>query len=188
MMEKLSDIRNNELKILYKRRSVRDYSNKPIPKEILNEVIAAGQMSPVALGKFENYHIQVINSNKVKEIIERGVSEGSGREVHPLYNAPSMMVVAVKPNGDTIGNAEYASAAMIIHNMVLAAEALGLGACYIWGAIRSTQDNGEVQAAIDLPEGYHAVGSLVLGYPADEESISETREFKERFSVGFVEG
>lgn len=188
MMEKLSDIRNNELKILYERRSVRDYSNKPIPKEILNEVIAAGQTSPVALGKFENYHIQVINSNKVKEIIERGVSEGSGREVHPLYNAPSMMVVAVKPNGDTIGNAEYASAAMIIHNMVLAAETLGLGACYIWGAIRSTQDNGEVQAAIDLPEGYHAVGSLVLGYPADEESISETRAFKERFSVGFVEG
>ena len=99
-----------------------------------------------------------------------------------------MIIVAVRPNGDTIENAEYASAAMIIHNMVLAAEALGLGACYIWGAIRSTQDNAEVQAAIDLPEGYQAVGSLVLGYPADGEAIIKAREFKERFSVGFVEG
>lgn len=188
MMEKLNDIRNNELKILYERRSVRDYSNKPIPKEILNEVIAAGQTSPVALGKFENYHIQVINSDEVKGIIEKGVSEVSGREVHPLYNAPSLIVVAVRPNGDTVENAEYASAAMIIHNMVLAAEALGLGACYIWGAIRSTQDNAEVQAAISLPEGYKAVGSLVLGYPADGQSISEAKEFEERFSVGFVEG
>ena len=99
-----------------------------------------------------------------------------------------MIIVAVRPNGDTIENAEYASAAMIIHNMVLAAEALGLGACYIWGAIRSTQDNAEIQTAIDLPEGYKAVGSLVLGYPADEENISEARGFEERFSVGFVEG
>lgn len=187
MKEKLSDIRNNELKILYERRSVRDYSNKPIPKEILNEVIAAGQTSPVALGKFENYHIQVINSGKVKGVIEKGVSEVSGREVHPLYNAPTLIVVAVRPNGDTIENAEYASAAMIIHNMVLAAEALGLGACCIWGAIRSTQDNAEVQTAIDLPEGYEAVGSLVLGYPANEESTRGPKEFKERFSISFLE-
>ena len=187
MIEKLNDIRNKELKILYERRSVRAYSNSPIPKEILNEVIAAAHTSPVALGKFENYHIQVINSDKVKEIIEKGVSEVSGREVHPLYNAPILIVVAVRPNGDTIGNAEYASAGMIIHNMVLAAEVLGLGACYIWGAIRSTQDNAEVKTAINLPEGYKAVGALVLGYSAEETSISEPREFKKRFSVGFVE-
>ena len=107
--------------------------------------------------------------------------------MHPLYNAPTLIVVAVRPNGDTIENAEYASAAIIIHNMVLAAEALGLGACYIWGAIRSTQDNAEVQTAIDLPEGYEAVGSLVLGYPANEESTRGPKEFKERFSVGFLE-
>ncbi|MCD8398670.1 MAG: hypothetical protein LUD12_16110 [Lachnospiraceae bacterium] len=53
---------------------------------------------------------------------------------HPLYGAPELIIVSVKfdPSTEAAG---HANAAMIDHNMALAATELGVGCVYIYGAI-----------------------------------------------------
>ena len=60
---------------------------------------------------------------------------------------------------------EYCNAGCVIENMCLAAADLGLGSCYIWGALKKLRNRPEVVAKLNLPEGYEILSAFVCGYP-----------------------
>ncbi len=175
----------SELDILFKRKSVRTYTGIAPSKEQIETILKAAQSSPVALDKHENYRIDIISDKEILEVIELGVSVKSGSEKHPLYGAPVFILISVRSDSSEVSGAEYSTAGIIAHNMLLAAESQGLGACYVWGAIRMNEDNPIFESKLDLPEDYSPICGITVGH-TDEEF--ELRDIENRIEVVFREG
>ncbi|HQN68671.1 MAG TPA: nitroreductase family protein [Anaerolineaceae bacterium] len=149
--------------VLKRRRSTRQYTGKAVSQEDLELILDAAMLSPVARARFEDMHLTVISDKSLLQAISDNARQKTGRDSDPLFGAPVLVLVSVKPAGEVPQNNEYSSAAMIAHNMTLAATALGLGSCDIWGAIGLANQNPELKARFGLPEGFVAVCSVTIG-------------------------
>ena len=70
-------------------------------------------------------------------------------------------------------NVVYSNAAIMVHNMALAATELGVGSCYIWGAVAAASHNPEILSELKLPEGFIPCCAVCLG------KTEETYELRE---------
>ena len=148
------------LQTIFSRKSVKSYTGEPVPQDKRDTVIKAALSSPVGMGKFENVHLTVIENKELLTAIDRNAAEFFGDPARtPLYNAPILVVVST-PNQ---GNVDSANAAMVVHNMCLAAIELGMGSCAIYGATKALSANAELVAKLNLPEGFVPTGSAIFG-------------------------
>lgn len=84
--------------------------------------------------------------------------------MHPLYNAPMLVLVSAKlPDAEGMRNVSYSNAAIIVQNMALAATELGVGVCHIWGATMATLNAPEILKELNLPEGFTPCCAVTLG-------------------------
>ena len=70
-------------------------------------------------------------------------------------------------------NIAFSNAAIVVHNMVLAATELGLGACYLWGATDALSMQAELIAELDLPEDFIPCCAVGIGKANEIYSIRE---------------
>ena len=68
--------------------------------------------------------------------------------------------------------------------MSLAATALGVGCCYIWGAVVALSSRPELVKALGLPEGFVPCCGLVLGQ--SEEGYAPREIPQNRIGVNYV--
>ena len=165
------------LDILEKRKSIRSYTGKKPTDKELETIIKAAQISPVANGRFDDYQLTVVSNPKLLARIEQAV----GANAKPLYGAPVEILIAVKTTAASV--AQAASVGIIAHNLVLAAEDLGLGACYIWGAVRAIEEKTELLEALEIPQGFKVLGSVIIG--ETKESLN-TAKRDDRFKVNYL--
>lgn len=59
---------------------------------------------------------------------------------------------------------EYANAACVIENMLIAATDAGVDSIYLWGAVQALARNPELCAKMGIPEGFKFVSAAALGY------------------------
>lgn len=149
--------------VLFSRKSVRSYCGK-ISEEQLKEILMAAQASPVGMGKYETMHLTVIEEPQFLHAIDASTAKMFGRpDMHPLYGAPTFVVVSVKPEGEKPDNSELSNAAIMAHNMAIAAVDAGVGCCDIWGAVMAVNlDQGLIER-LELPEGFVPCCGIVLG-------------------------
>ena len=67
----------------------------------------------------------------------------------------------------------YSNTACIVENITLEAVELGIGTCYICGAIRALNEDPELLKELYLPEGYVPCCAVILGH------TDETYELRE---------
>lgn len=70
-------------------------------------------------------------------------------------------------------NVTYSNAAIMIHNMALAATELEVGNCYIWGAVAAASHNPEILAKLKLPEGFIPCCAISLGKTNEKYELRE---------------
>ncbi|MBE6949687.1 MAG: nitroreductase family protein [Ruminococcaceae bacterium] len=162
---------------LYSRRSIRTYNGEALTDTELKEILKAAYAAPVGRKKYETLTLTVI---KNKDFIERwdkitAVSFGDP-ELHPLYNAPTVILISSVVNEAPQDNVNYSNAAIIAHNMTLAATALGIGSCLIWGAVRTLNVEPELLHELNIPDGMRPCCAITLGH-TDE--IFEVRDVEE---------
>lgn len=95
--------------------------------------------------------------------------EKLGRD--PYYGAPAMVLVFGKR--DAI--APVCDGSLAIGNLLLAAEALGLGSCWIH-CVNDLFKEEAAAAEWGVPAGYRPVGSVALGFPAGEAPAAKPRK------------
>jgi nitroreductase len=76
------------------------------------------------------------------------------------YSAPA--VVFVIGNGMT---ADF-DCAMVCENMMVAAQSLGLGSCWVYFG-QLVLDDQSIRASLEMREGEKVYGPILLGYPAE---------------------
>ena len=153
---------NEVLKSIYERRSVKKYTDKPVPAEILEEIMKAGSWA--ANGKAWQAPVMVaITDPETREILRRLNAEILGNpDADPFYGAPTVVVVLSDSNRFTY----VEDGSLVIGNMMLAAHSLGVDSCWIHRAreMFETEEGKALKAKWGLGDNYIGVGNCILGY------------------------
>ena len=166
-------MKNTVLEVIKSRRSIRKYLPKQIKVGELRAILEAGAYAPSAHND-QSWHFTVIRS---KELIDR-ISEkskermaaekpgwvksmGLNEAFHVLYNAPAVVVVSMRKGA--ISPLVDCSAA--IQNMLLAAESLDIGSCWI-GLARFYFSIKKELPRLKIPKGYEPCYAVTFGYKA----------------------
>ena len=166
------------------RKSTRAFKAEQISDEDLDIILGAGCAAPVGMGAYETIHLTVLQNQDLMDQITGAAVKAFGKpDLKPLYGAPTLVVVSSKKHS-RIPNIEYANAACIIENMLLAATDLGLGSVFLWGFIDALNASPDILNKLDIPEGFIPVSGVALGYPV--ESITEVKELKKTISMNIV--
>ena len=153
------------------RRSIRKFMDKPVPDDILREILLAGNCAPSALNNQNKAFVavagekakatlnEIVKNNACKEVIDR-VSARLNGEFHFFYHAPVLILV-------TSSDEKYpeADCACAIENMYLRATDLGLGACWINQLVKAEYPEfREFLKKAGLSDEYVVYGALAIGY------------------------
>lgn len=168
-------------------RTIREFTDEPIPEEIFNQLMEVGRRTATANGLQASSIIRVTNPEIKKEIAKVCHQEYVGR-------APELLIFIV----DLYRNAQIAKekdgyeesardmdnffssftdACLMAQNIVNAAESLGLGTVYL-GSILN--DSEKITEILKLPELTFPVIGLGIGYPNQEPQLKPRMEMKFR--------
>ena len=167
---------NDVLKTIERRRSVRSFSDNQIKDNELQAVMEAAQYAPNAGSQSWQFIViqkeELINdlSNASKEIAKNNEVEfirelANNQDFNAFYNAPTVILVC----GDE-SPWMPADCAAATQNILLAAESLGLAACWIYfGLIVFGSESGSrYKTILGVKEGYKPLYSVALGYRKGE--------------------
>lgn len=148
------------MEIIKHRRSIRKFTDQPVPEALVNKIIEAGWHAPSAG-----------NRQPVEYIIVRDQSTKIKLSRQSCVEEASVVVVVVTENERTVSRYGdrgekmyvYHDAAAAIQNMLLMVDALGLGACWI-GAF----NDAKVAKTLNLPPNVVPHAIIPIGYPAEQ--------------------
>ena len=134
--------------------------------------------------QYESLHLTIITDQKLLEKIEKETGAMFGKtDMHPLYGAPTLIIISSKKTAPHMENVMYSNAAIMSHNISLAATFLNIGSCYIWGATAAISKNEDILKELKLPEGFVVCCGVILGKTSE---VFEEREIPERISKTYL--
>jgi nitroreductase len=154
------------IKEISNRRSVREYTQKPVSPEDILEIIKAGQFAPTARNNKAAEFI-VIREQKTKDEI----FAVTGQEF--VKNAPVLII----PTTDTAKtNCPTQDLSVVSENMFLQATALGLGT--VWKALKGEFNEAEkIRNILGIPSNYAVINIIPVGYPKNKPETHSDSEF-----------
>jgi nitroreductase len=145
---------------MLKRKSIRRYTDEMPSDEVIETIVRAGQQAPFA---YQMYSVLLTRKGVI------------------IYDAPLLFTICVdvhkfelimkRRNWELVMNnlmllvLAFQDTALMAQNMVMAAESLGLGSCFL-GAAPYYAD--ETAGKYGLPERVFPMVGLVMGYPAED--------------------
>ena len=166
------------IELLKSHRSIRKFEKRKIPDSLLEELVTAGQAAATSSFLQGTTIVRVRDAEKRKKL-----AACAGNQSY-VETAPEFLVFCAdlyRPGnyckkygksfeGDYTEHFIIATVdvALLAQNVVIAAESVGLGICYI-GGIRNQPE--EVSQLLQLPKGVYPVFGLCLGYPAQNPEI-----------------
>ena len=182
---------NAILESLYQRKSCRVFTDEPVSVELKQELILAAMQAPTA-GNMHLYSIIDITDQVIKDQLAESCDHQAFIAKAPLvfvfcadyHRAWLGMKTFIDPNtrkpeaGDMF--LAMSDALICAHNMVVAAQGLGLGSCYIGDILENYEYHRNL---LKLPQAVWPIGMLVLGYPTQHQL---DRKKPKRFKPDFV--
>ena len=170
---------NPVLSNIMARRSVRKYLDKPVEHEKLQTVVRCGINAPSGMNS-QPWIVRVVEDEKliadVTEVYKKANAEQVKRDKdfkNMFRNAPNLICVCTPAKGG--GELD---AGLLGENMMLAAQAMGLGTCCLGGPVRFLLSNADAKFFIDrldIPADYRLNYIIAIGYP-DEQPEAKPRD------------
>ena len=186
------EMKADHLTLLFERRSIRRYRSDPVPRPMLERLLNAAVWAPSAHNR-QPWRFVVISGRPLKEklaqamgrklradlvadgappeVIDKDVNRSYGR----ITAAPALILVALTmADMDTYPDEgrqqnewlmAVQSTAMAGQNLLLAAHALGLGACWMCAPLFCPE---VIRQTLDLPADWQPQGLVTVGYPAEQ--------------------
>ncbi len=151
------------LSLVQKRRSIRQYLEKPVGKEKIELLIEATLRSPSSRG-FNPWEFIVVTDRDLLAKLSKAKTHGASF----LKNAPLGIVVCADPEKCDVWVEDASIASIFLH---LAAESLDLGSCWIQIRMRmhdQTKTAQEyVQELLKITGNLNVESMIAIGYPAE---------------------
>jgi nitroreductase len=190
------------LQILRSHRSIRKYKSEPIPEDLLGNIIDSARQASTS-ANLQAYSIIVVRDLAKKKELAHLCGDQPWVESCPIFLVicPDLhRLEQVCRLREYEMNQKYielfivaiVDSALVAENILVAAEASGLGGCMI-GGIRNNPD--QVSRLLKLPERVFPLMGMCLGYPDQEgmvkprlpnEVIVHKDEYNDRNLEGYI--
>ena len=167
--------------ILKNRRSVRNFEDRQVEDEKLNQVLEAIQWSQ-SWANTQCWEVVVIKDQNVKTKLQETLVKGNPA-TKSMVEAPVLLALCAKLKSSgyykeqvttKFGDWFMFDLGLATQNACLAAHALGLGSVVV-----GLFDHDKAKEVLQVPEGYEIVDIIPLGYPAKIPKTPERREISD---------
>ena len=186
----------NTYESIITRRSTRKYLDRPVERELVEKVVEAGRYAPSG-GNSQSNHFLVIQDRKIMETLVSLTEQAFSKMTYDentygslrksiiqskkggyvfCYGAPVLIIAANKKD---YGN-NQADCTAAIENMMLEANELDLGSCYI-NQLKWLNEDEQLLAylrSLGMKEDERVYGSVSLGYPDTADGKPERTPLK----------
>ena len=172
------------------RRSIRQYKETPVPRELLQKIAECGVNAPNAMNKQE-WEVRILDDanymNEVTELMKQEMPQFVNSDAPGFRNAfrNAMALIAVACPDDEMGMT-LINVGLMGENMCLAAQELGLGTCIMAAPSIFMNSSASAKPYLDklgFTPGYKLRYFLAVGYP-DEAPNAKPRDLGK---IKFVE-
>lgn len=160
-------MQNTVLEAIYNRRSRRDYTDADVALEQLREIIRAGIWAPSGLNN-QPWRFVIVKSLAVRNSL---AALTHYRRI--VETAPALIAVYLDKNKMYDDVKDHQSAGACIQNMLLAVEALGLGAVWLGQILKNKE---QVNVVLGLGEELDLMAVLAIGHPSRKDQKSTRKE------------
>lgn len=162
---------NETIKTLKSRRSVRNFSDKPVEKDLIEKIIDAGLWAPSGMGKQAPIILAVTNKelrNRLSAMnadIMRAAGRGAAEGFDPFYGGPVVLVVLADKSVPTY----VYDGTLVMGNLMNAAKSLGVDSIWIHRAKEEfdSEEGKAILAEAGVEDDYEGIGHCVLGYASE---------------------
>ncbi|MDD3141992.1 MAG: nitroreductase family protein [Lachnospiraceae bacterium] len=170
------------LKVIRQRRTIRQFQDKEVPNEVLNQILEAGRINHTAKN-MQDVSFIVLDKNKqsaekqaikifrflqkIGGLFNPMIKRNKIGENFFFFKAPVVIVVTAK---------SAVNAALAAQNMEFVAEAHGLGTLFSGFFTLTTKISRKIRKLLAIPKGQKVVVTLVMGYPKVKYQRSVQRE------------
>lgn len=144
-------------RVVYERRSVREWTTQRVPDELIERVLNAGLWAAHAC------NLQSIRYMVIREESEPGLFRGSDIPGGPVHLVVVQDMRVYRANPVMPESNQLLDAGAAAQNIVLAAHACGLGGC--WLTFTSEQMKQRIRERFGLEEHYRLTTYVDVGYP-----------------------
>ncbi len=164
------------------RRSIRQYKETPVPRELLQKIAECGVNAPNAMNKQE-WEVRILDDanymNEVTELMKQEMPQFVNSDAPGFRNAfrNAMALIAVACPDDELGMT-LINVGLMGENMCLAAQELGLGTCIMAAPSIFMNSSASAKPYLDklgFTPGYKLRYFLAVGYP-DETPNAKPRD------------
>jgi len=151
---------NPVIQTMLDRKSIRKYTDQAPSDEVITSIVRAGQQAPFA--------------SQLYSLLLSRDREGTPFQAPLLFticvDIHKLQLFMVRRNWQLVTNHLFVlllgiqDASLMAENMVIAAESLGLGSCFLGNTPYRSE---EIIQQYKLPQGVFPLVQLVMGYPAD---------------------
>ena len=166
---------NETTRLLQSHRSIRKFSERPLDQDLIEELIRCGQ-SAATSSFIQACTVIQITDKKLRQELRKIAADQEYVEKAPLFLvfcadmqrhklACSMHDAAMLAGFTEQFLTASVDCALFAQNVLVAAESMGLGGCYI-GAIRN--NIAAADKLLGLPDLVYPIFGMCLGYPAQD--------------------
>jgi len=137
------------------RRSKRKFLATPVPKKVVEDIVDCGRLAPSAVN-IQPVEFIVITKEEIRKKIAELADYGKF-----IANAPVCVVVFSRQTKYYLEDGCAAT-----ENILLAAHAHGLGACWVAGDKKAYAE--EVRDLLGAPQGFRLISLIPMGYSEEQ--------------------
>ena len=151
--------------LILNRKSIRSFTNEPVADEIIEAVLLAGQRAPSGKNN-QPWRFVIVKDKDMRMVIAGETHYGS-----IVAQAPVIIPVFIDREEvyDTLKDHQAIGACL--ENMLLAAQALGLGAVWLGEILKNKE---AVRKHLGLESRYDLMAVLAIGHPKEKDRESRT--------------
>ncbi|MBQ9006389.1 MAG: nitroreductase [Atopobiaceae bacterium] len=161
---------NETIQTLKIRRSVRSFTDKPVDRALIEQIIDAGLWAASGMGKQAPIVLAITNKelrdrlSHMNADIMRATGRGPARDFDPFYGGPVVLVVLADKSVPT----HVYDGALVMGNLMNAAASLGVDSIWIHRAKEEfdSEEGKAILAEAGIEGDYEGIGHCVLGYAA----------------------
>ncbi len=155
------------IEIIRTRRSIRRFTEEPVPDEVIDMIIEAGTWAPSGLNN-QPWKFAVIRDKYLKEKLA-----GLTRYSATVLSANVLIAVFLDLSLSYDRTKDAQAIGACIQNMLLFIHSMGLGAVWL-GQILENRDR--VRKLLEGPGDFELMAVIALGYPASKGGEGSRRE------------
>jgi nitroreductase len=173
--------------IIKKRKSIRVYKDKSLPKDVINAILEAAKYAPTARN-MQELEYKVVTSKPLMTRLSKGIAEAVQKEGMPLKGPPGarpdffhgapLLVIITAPKDNFWAATD---AALAVQNIMLYTTSINLGSCFI-GMAKLIEKDKDSLKALRIADNMNIVAAVVCGYPDEDPAPREKRQNAEFFN------